>query len=163
MFPRTMRALLLGSVGLLLLFGWAVSAQQQPQDSGQQPTQDSKKKKKDAKAGTAPAKNTTAPAKTNTTTQPVAAANKPKPLFGGSLNLKSSRQSKDATTLGFNGLDPNGQVAKSVLQANPTPQDTAQAQQIAANQVNPAQLDSFIKSGNLNESAPSKDAPKGKK
>ena len=162
MFPRKVRALLLGAVGLLLFCGWAVSAQQQqPQDADQQQTQDAKKKKKNTKAGTAPA--STAPAAKTTPPPPPPPANKPKPLFGGSLNLKSSRQSKDATTLGFNGLDPNGQVEKSLLRANPTPQDTAEAQQIAAYQLNAAQLDSFIKSGNLNESAPPKDAPKGKK
>lgn len=158
MFPRTTRALLLASVGLLLLFGWAVSAQQQPQSSDQQQTQDTKKKKKATKAGTAPASTTPA---ANTTPPPPPP--KPKPLFGGSLSLKSSRQSKDATTLGFNGLDPNGQVQKAVLDANPTPQDTSAAQQLAASQVNPAQLDSFIKSGNLNESAPPKEAAKDKK
>lgn len=161
MFPRKMRALLLGAVGLLLFCGWAVSAQQQQQaqDTDQQQTQDAKKKKKTTKAGTA----STTPAANPTPPPPPPPANKPKPLFGGSLNLKSSRQSKDATTLGFNGLDPNGQVEKSLLQANPTPQDTAAAQQLAAYQLNAAQLDSFIKAGNLSESAPPKDAPKGKK
>ena len=158
MFPRTTRALLLASVGFLLLFGWAVSAQQQPQSSDQQQPQDTKKKKKTTKAGTAPASTTPA---ANTTPPPPPP--KPKPLFGGSLSLKSSRQSKDATTLGFNGLDPNGQVQKSVLDANPTPADTSAAQQLAAYQINPAQLDSFIKSGNLNESAPPKEAAKDKK
>jgi hypothetical protein len=159
MFPRRMRALLLGALGSLLL-GGAVSAQQQPQGADQQQTQDAKKKKKNATAGTAPASTTPAASPTPTTPPP---ASKPKPLFGGSLNLKSSRQSKDATTLGFNGLDPNGQVEKSLLQANPTAQDTAAAQQLAAYQVNAARLDSFIKSGNLTETAPPKEAPKGKK
>jgi hypothetical protein len=156
MFVRFTRALLLGSVGLLLFCGWAASAQQQPQKPGQQQAQDSKKKKK---GGGAPA--ATAPAAAPT--QPPAPAPKPKPLFGGSLTLKSSRQSKDATTLGFNGLDPNGQVQKSVLDADPTPEDTSLAQQLAAYQINPAQLDSFIKSGNLSETAPPKEAAKGKK
>lgn len=162
MFPRRMRALLLGGLGLLLLGGAVSAQQQQPQGTDQQQTQDAKKKKKNAKAGTAPA--STTPAASPTPTPPPPTANKPKPLFGGSLNLKSSRQSKDATTLGFNGLDPNGQVEKSLLQANPTPQDTAEAQQLAAYQVNAARLDSFIKSGNLTETAPPKEAaPKGRK
>ncbi|MBZ5600102.1 MAG: hypothetical protein LAN83_17485 [Acidobacteriia bacterium] len=146
----------MAALGLALCSGWVVLAQSQSHDSTQQQTQDAKKKKKAPKAGNAPA--TTTPA-----SNPPPPPPKPKPLFGGSLTLKSSRQSKDATTLGFNGLDPNGQVQKAVLDANPTPQDTAEAQQLAAYQVNPAQLDSFIKSGNLNESAPPKDASKGKK
>jgi hypothetical protein len=155
-----MRAIVLAAVGLWLVNGWTALAQKQGQGSDQQQQTQDSKKKKGAKAGTA----SKAPAAHNTPPPPPPPPPpKPKPLFGGSLTLKSSRQSKDATTLGFNGLDPNGQVQKAVLDANPTPQDTATAQQLAASQVNPAQLDSFIKSGNLSETAPPKEAPKGKK
>jgi outer membrane protein OmpA-like peptidoglycan-associated protein len=112
-FPRKMRALLLGAVGLLLFCGLAVSAQQQqPQGADQQQTQDTKKKKKNAKAGTAPA--STTPAANTTPPPPPPPANKPKPLFGGSLNLKSSRQSKDATTLGVNGWDSSPRECQRV-------------------------------------------------
>jgi hypothetical protein len=155
--PPALRALLAGCVVALLLSSPALRAQQtrgQSQDCTNNPRS---KDCKDSKKGTT---NASAPAANSSASAP---SQKPKPLFGGSLNLKSSRQSKDATTLGFNGLDPNGQVQKSVLDANPTPQDTAAAEQVAAYQVNPAQLDSFIKSGDLNENAPPKEASKGKK
>src|SRR5690348_11584017 len=39
----------------------------------------------------------------------------PAPLFQGQSNLKSSRQGKDATVLGFNRIGPNGQVEKKML------------------------------------------------
>jgi len=159
MFWRNKRARALVWM-VLLIGGCAAFAQQSSQNSTQPSTQDSKKKKKDSKASATT--NPTAPAATTNNPPPTTAAAKPKPLFGGSLTLKSSRQSKDATTLGFNGLDPNGEVQKAVLNADPTPDDTSAAQQLAAYQINPAQLDSFIKSGNLNEQAATKEASKGK-
>ncbi len=154
MFSRSMRLLLFAAVGLALCSPFIVSAQQQTQD--QQQT----KKKKNTKAGSA---TTAAPAANTAPEPPPPPPPKPKPLFGGSLTLKSSRQSKDATTLGFNGLSPNGDVSKAALDAQPTQDDEAAAQQLAAYQINPAQLDSFIKAGSLSETAPTKEAPKGKK
>jgi hypothetical protein len=157
MFSRCIRALLLALVGSALGSAGFVSAQSQTQDSSQQQTQ---KKKKTTKSATS---TTTAPANKAPAAQPAPPPPKPKPLFGGSLTLKSSRQSKDATTLGFNGLTPNGDVSKAALDATPTPDDTTAAQQIAAYQINPAQLDSFIQAGGLNATAAPKEAAKGKK
>src|SRR5436190_2540998 len=53
---------------------------------------------------------------------------KPTPLFGGTLNVKSSRQTKDTATLGFNGVDDNGKVQKSFLSAQASGADTAAVQ-----------------------------------
>jgi hypothetical protein len=78
---------------------------------------------------------------------------KPAPLFGGNVNLKSSRQTKDSASLGFNGVDPNGQVAKSFLTASPTGADAAKAQTVAAYKVDLAELNKFIQDGNLNPNA----------
>ncbi len=83
-------------------------------------------------------------------TQP---GSKPAPLFGGSLNLKSSRQSKDVATLGFNGLDPNGQVQKGFLTAAATGADTARAQQVTRTTVNQEELTAFLQEGSLNPQA----------
>jgi hypothetical protein len=74
----------------------------------------------------------------------------PQPLFGGQVNLKSSRQSKDTATLGFNGLDPNGQVQKGFLAAAPTAADLAKAQQLTRTGVNPSELNAFMQEGGLN-------------
>lgn len=73
----------------------------------------------------------------------------PAPLFGGSLNLKSSQKSKDTATLGFNGLDPNGQVEKSVLASAPTDADQKKAEQVAAYKVDSSELQAFIAEGKL--------------
>jgi hypothetical protein len=78
---------------------------------------------------------------------------KPTPLFGGSIGLKSSRQTKDSATLGFNGVDPNGQVQKAMLSGAATPADAMKAQQLAQTTVSPADLVQFLQDGGLNLNA----------
>lgn len=78
---------------------------------------------------------------------------KPTPLFGGSIGLKSSRQTKDSATLGFNGVDPNGQVQKAMLSGAATPADMIKAQQLAQTTVSPADLVQFLQDGGLNPNA----------
>lgn len=75
---------------------------------------------------------------------------KPAPLFGGTLNLKSSRQTSDSATMGFNGVDPNGQVQSSFLTASPTGTDMAKAQEVASYSVSQADLTAFLHQGGLN-------------
>jgi len=89
---------------------------------------------------------------------------KPAPLFGGTLNVKSSRQTKDSATLGFNGVDDNGQVQKSFLQATATGADTSAVQKLAGTQLNSADLDEFIQQGGLSSAAaPRKSSSTGAK
>jgi hypothetical protein len=78
---------------------------------------------------------------------------KPTPLFGGTIGLKSSRQTKDSATLGFNGVDPNGQVQKAMLSAAVSPTDAMKAQQLAQTSVAPADLVQFLQDGGLNPNA----------
>lgn len=78
---------------------------------------------------------------------------KPTPLFGGSIGLKSSRQTKDSATLGFNGVDPNGQVQKAMLAGAATPNDAMRVQQLAQTTVTPADLVQFLQDGGLNPNA----------
>lgn len=85
---------------------------------------------------------------------------KPAPLFGGSLNLKSSRQTKDSATMGFNGVDPNGQVQKSFLSATASTTDRSKALQIAGYKVDPQELAQFIQDAELNPAAAVPPAPK---
>jgi hypothetical protein len=84
-------------------------------------------------------------------------ANKPAPLFGGTLALKKSRQSTDSTALGFNGIGDNGQVTASVLSASSTSDAAAKAQRMANFKPDPAALAKFQKDGNL---TPPASAPK---
>src|SRR5579859_1338453 len=72
----------------LLLQDQNQSANQQPQS---QQSQDQKKKEKKKK-------------------QEQNKQQQPKPLFGGKLGLKSSEQSSNSATLGFNGVTPTGEV-----------------------------------------------------
>ena len=73
----------------------------------------------------------------------------PAPLFQGQSNLKSSRQGKDATVLGFNGIGPNGQVEKKMLDAGATSDDEQKAAKLAGYTVNSADVNAFAEQGNL--------------
>ncbi len=142
--------------------------QSQQNNSSQQQSQQNqdKKKKNNSQSGNA----SNAPANQNTNqgssapppNNPPPASNqpnadKPTPLFGGTIGLKSSRQTKDSATLGFNGVDPNGQVQKSFLTASATGADAARAQQVAQLKVDPSELLQFLRDGGLNpDAAPQK-------
>jgi hypothetical protein len=141
--------------------------QNQQDSSGQQPgqqNQDNKKKKDNSKNAQANQSNqtTTPPPNTPPPNTPPPSGNqpngdKPTPLFGGTIGLKSSRQTKDSATLGFNGVDPNGQVQKAMLTAAATPVDAMKAQQVAQIAVAPADLAQFLLDGGLNpDAAPQK-------
>jgi hypothetical protein len=57
------------------------------------------------------------------------------PLFKKQLGYKSSKTTKESTTLGFNGIDPSGKVDQKMLSEN---RPTA------------AELKSFLQEGGLN-------------
>jgi hypothetical protein len=78
----------------------------------------------------------------------------PAPLFGGSMNIKKSSQSTDSAALGFNGVDPNGQVQQAFLNAQPTPQSQAKAQAMATYRPAAADLTAFEQAGGLTPGAP---------
>ena len=73
----------------------------------------------------------------------------PAPLFQGQSNLKSSRQGKDATVLGFNGIGPNGQVEKKMLESNATSEDEQKAAKLGSYTVNSADVNAFDEQGKL--------------
>lgn len=147
-------------------YGMGLTLQQGTQDPSQQQGQqnkDSKKKKSDqpnantntAQPNTAPPSNNPSPNNPPLNNSP--SGDKPTPLFGGTIGLKSSRQTKDSATLGFNGVDPNGQVQKAMLNAAATPTDAMKAQQMAQLTVTPADLAQFLQDGGLNpDAAPQK-------
>lgn len=143
-------------------YGMTLTLQQQ---QGQQ-NQDNKKKKNNPQGeNTNNASANQSGGQTNNTPPPnnpppannPSNGDKPTPLFGGSIGLKSSHQTKDSATLGFNGVDPNGQVQKALLTAAATPADAERAQQIAQIKVNAAELAQFLEDGGLNpDAAPQK-------
>jgi len=69
--------------------------------------------------------------------------------------LKSSRQTKDSATLGFNGVNPDGTVQKAMLSAAVTPAAAIDAQKVAQINVTPADLVQFLQDGGLNPDAAS--------
>ena len=122
-----------------LASAWTLSSPQTQQNPATLENQKNEKKKDNKKNATE-----------NNTPSPAQPSIAPKPLFGGQVNLKSSRQSKDTATLGFNGLDPNGQVQKGFLAAAPSGADVAKAQQLSRTGVNPSELTAFLQEGGLN-------------
>jgi hypothetical protein len=79
---------------------------------------------------------------------------KPAPLFGGSLTIKKSRQTTDNTALGFNGVDPNGQVQQAFLSVSPSEDDARKAQALATYKPTAAELAAFEKGGRLPQGVP---------
>src|SRR2546426_3254527 len=134
--------------------------QPQQQDSSGQQNQDNKKKKgnsqdapanQNSQASTAPPN--TPPANNPPPSGSQPSGDKPTPLFGGTIGLKSSRQTKDSATLGFNGVDPNGQVQRAMLTAAATSSDASKAQQVSQITITPADLLQFLQDGGLNPDA----------
>ena len=80
--------------------------------------------------------------------------NQPAPLFGGALTIKKSSQSTDSTALGFNGLDPNGQVQSAFLNASPSGDSEQKAQAMTNYRPTLLDLAVFQKTGGLTQSSP---------
>ena len=72
------------------------------------------------------------------------------PLFQKKLDVKSSKTTKESTTLGFNGIDPSGKVDQKMLATSPTAADQDKVKKMAANQPSAADLQGFLKQGGLN-------------
>jgi hypothetical protein len=72
------------------------------------------------------------------------------PLFQKKLDVKSSKTTKESTTLGFNGIDPSGKVDQKMLATAPTAADQDKVKKMSANQPSAADLKGFIQQGGLN-------------
>src|SRR5579864_4539829 len=72
------------------------------------------------------------------------------PLFQKKLDVKSSKTTKESTTLGFNGIDPSGKVDQKMLATSPTAADQDKVKKMSANQPSAADLKGFLKQGGLN-------------
>jgi hypothetical protein len=72
------------------------------------------------------------------------------PLFQKKLDVKSSKTTKESTTLGFNGIDPSGKVDQKMLATAPTAADQDKVKKMSSNQPSAADLQGFLKRGGLN-------------
>lgn len=129
------------------------SNQQQNQSDAQKKKNQSSDKKNNQQQGNANSQNPNTQQNPAPPPKSGTDSGKPAPLFGGTVGLKSSRQTKDTATMGFNGVDPNGQVAQSFLTATATGTDNAKAQMVSTYKSDPAELAQFIQDGNLNPNA----------
>lgn len=71
-------------------------------------------------------------------------------LFQKKLDVKSSKTTKESTTLGFNGIDPSGKVDQKMLATTPTPADQEKMKKMSSNQPSAADLKGFLQRGGLN-------------
>jgi len=72
------------------------------------------------------------------------------PLFKSKLGYKSSKTTKESTTLGFNGIDPSGKVDQKMLSTSPGPKDQENVKHMSDSRPTAADLKSFLKEGGLN-------------
>jgi hypothetical protein len=77
------------------------------------------------------------------------ASSEPTPLFGGQIGTRSSQNTKESATLGFNGIDPSGKVEKKMLAANPGPKDAEQVRNLDSMHPTKGELSAFLKQGGL--------------
>jgi hypothetical protein len=73
----------------------------------------------------------------------------PQPLFGGTIPVRSSQNTKESATLGFNGIDPSGKVNQKMLAANPGPSDQEKVRNLDQMRPTRAELTAFAKEGGL--------------
>jgi len=72
------------------------------------------------------------------------------PLFKTKLGYKSSKTTKESTTLGFNGIDPSGKVDQKMLSTSPQTSDQEKVKNMSAKRPTAADLKSFLNEGGLN-------------
>jgi hypothetical protein len=73
------------------------------------------------------------------------------PLFKSRLGYKSSsKNTKDSTTLGFNGIDPSGKVDQKMMATSTQTADQEKVKNMTENRPTAADLKSFLQEGGLN-------------
>jgi hypothetical protein len=72
------------------------------------------------------------------------------PLFKGKLGYKSSKTTKESTTLGFNGIDPSGKVDAKMLATTPSSSDEENMKKMSEARPSAAELKAFQQAGGLN-------------
>src|SRR6266576_2252933 len=69
------------------------------------------------------------------------------PLFKGKLGYKSSKTTKESTTLRFNGIDPSGKVDAKMLATTPTSADEQNMKKMSEARPTAADLKAFVQEG----------------
>ena len=72
------------------------------------------------------------------------------PLFKSKLGYRSSKTTKESTTLGFNGIDPSGKVDQKMLATSPSSKDQESMKKMSANRPAAADVKAFLQEGGLN-------------
>ena len=72
------------------------------------------------------------------------------PLFKNKIGARSSKTTKESTTLGFNGIDPSGKVDQKMLATSPTSKDEESMKKMSANRPTAADVKAFLQEGGLN-------------
>ena len=72
------------------------------------------------------------------------------PLFKKKLGYRSSKTTKESTTLGFNGIDPSGKVDQKMLATSPSSKDQESMKKMSANRPAAADVKAFLQEGGLN-------------
>jgi hypothetical protein len=72
------------------------------------------------------------------------------PLFKNKLGYKSSKTTKESTTLGFNGIDPSGKVDAKMLATTPGAADQQNVKKMSDSRPSAADLKAFLQEGGLN-------------
>jgi hypothetical protein len=140
----------LAAVVLTMQYGAAQQQPSQQQPSQQQPSQQQSGQQQSGQQGAgAASSNGTNPNGNDAGCGGGANNSKPAPLFCGSLRITKARQAGDNTSLGFNGVDPNGQVQRAALGATATADSTKKALGMAAYRPSPVELAGFQKDGGL--------------
>lgn len=88
--------------------------------------------------------------KKDTTPPPADQNQNSTPLFQKKLGVKSSKTTKESTTLGFNGIDPSGKVDQKMLATTPTAEDQDKVKKMSASKPSAADLKAFVTQGGLN-------------
>jgi hypothetical protein len=84
------------------------------------------------------------------TPQPAEKKEDSSPLFKKQLGIRSSKTTKESTTLGFNGIDPSGKVDQKMLATSPQTKDQENVKQMSANRPTAVDLKAFLQEGGLN-------------
>ncbi|HUQ50077.1 MAG TPA: hypothetical protein VM056_05120 [Terriglobales bacterium] len=95
------------------------------------------------------------PKKEKPADKPAAKDDAPAPIMKSNIGLKSSRRTNDSATAGFNGIDPQGKVAKEALDATPTNLDEVNALALVVYNPHPEELSKFLQEGGLKAAAKS--------
>jgi hypothetical protein len=93
--------------------------------------------------------------------QPGDQQRRPAPILKGKVTLKSSKQTTDTASAGFNGVGPDGKVKEAMLAANPSEASRQKAARLSLAEVDLADVQTFAKDGKLNP-PPAKSQKKGK-